>query len=171
MAFFARAVGRAVARAVISRGVSSMATRGASRRSFTSRSEMRNTARGALRVATRGAFGAASELAEEIGELYEEAGEIVEAAFYEAMDIMYEMCGNAGQESVFFDQVIPAFADEMENTQIGEDWSGVDIGEYMVFMGEIVEAGNAIMEEAFGEAAGLADEAVDAEVELEEMGF
>jgi hypothetical protein len=171
MAFFARAIGRSVARAVISRSASSLATRGASRRSAFSRSEMRNTARGALRAATRGAFGAASELAEEIGELYEEAGEIVEAAFYEAMDTMYEMCGNAGQESVFFDQVIPAFADEMESTQIGEDWQDVDIGEYMVFMGEIVEAGNAIMSEAFGEAAGLADEAVDAEVELEELGF
>jgi len=171
MAFFARAVGRSVARAVIARSTSRLATRGASRRSPTSRSEMRSNARGALRAATGGAFGAASELAEEIGELYEEAGEIVEAAFYEAMDTMYEMCGNAGQESVFFNHVIPAFADEMENTQIGEDWSGVDIGEYMVFMGEIVEAGNSIMEDAFGEASGLASEAEDAEVELEELNF
>ena len=169
MAFFARAVGRAVARAVISRSVSTMATRGASRRSAFSRSEMRNNARGALRLATRGAFGAASELAEEIGELYEEAGAIVEAAYYSAMDTMYEMCGNPGQETVFFDKVIPAFADEMENTQIGEQWEDVDIGEYMVFMGEIVEAGNAIMAEAFDEAGGLADEAEDAEAELEEF--
>lgn len=169
MAFFARAIGRSVARAVISRSVSRMATRGISRRSPTSRSEMRNTARGALRAATRGFYGAADDLAEEIGELYEEASQIVEAAFYEAMDTMYEMCGNPGQETVFFDYVVPGFADEMDNTEIGEQWNDVDIGEYMAFMGEIVEAGNAIMAEAFEEAEGLKDEADDAEIDLEEL--
>ena len=130
---------------------------------------MRNTARGALRVATRGAFGAASELAEEIGELYEEAGEIVEAAFYEAMDTMYGMCANAGQDSVFFSYVMPDFASAMESTEIGDDWPDVDIGEYMYFMGEIVEAGNAIMSEAFDEAASLQGEAEDAEADLEDQ--
>ena len=169
MAFFARAIGRSVARAVVSRSVSSLATRGASRRTAFSRSEMRGRARSVLRATTRGFYGAADELAEEIGELYEEAGAIVEAAFYQAMDTMYEMCGNPGQETVFFNNVIQAFSDEMENTELGEQWEDVDIGEYMVFMGEIVEAGNAIMSEAFDEAGGLADEAEDAEAELEEF--
>jgi hypothetical protein len=172
MAFFARAIGRTVARAVLSRSVSRVASRGLSNRfnkSFADRNNMRNTARSALRLSTRGLYGATSELAEEIGELYEEAGEVVEAAFYDAMDTMYGMCGNAGQESVFFDQVIPAFADEMSNTEIGEQWNDVDIGEYMYFMGEIVEAGNAIMSEAFDEAASLQGEAEDAEAELEAL--
>jgi hypothetical protein len=169
MAFFARAIGRSVARAVLSRSVSRIASRGVQRRASFSRSEMRSRARSVLRTATRGFYGLADELAEEIGELYEEASEIVEAAFYTAMDTMYEMCGNAGQETVFFDAVIPAFADEMDNTEIGEQWGDVDIGEYMVFMGEIVEAGNAIMAEAFDEAASLKDEADDAEADLEEL--
>lgn len=169
MAFFARAIGRSVARAVISRSVSRMATGGLQRRSPFSRSEVRSRSRSALTSATRGFYGALDDLAEEIGELYEEAGQIVEAAFYKAMDTMHEMCGNAGQDTVFFDYVIPGFAEEMDNTEIGENWNDVDIGEYMYFMGEIVEAGNAIMAEAFEEAEGLKDEADDAEVDLEEL--
>jgi hypothetical protein len=129
---------------------------------------MRSTARGFLR-ASGGRWGLSDELAEEIGELYEEASEIVEGAFYEAMDIMYGMCGNAGQEAVFFDQVMPAFADEMGNTEVGESWNDVDIGEYMVFMGEIVETGNQIMSEACDDAAGLVDQADDAEADLDQL--
>jgi len=174
MAFYARAVGRAVARAVISRTASTMASRGLSsaRRSFgrtgNQRSEMRRAARSAL-AAAGGRWGLADDLAEEIGELYEEASEMVESSFYEAMDTMYGMCGNAGQETVFFDYVIPEFAAEMENTELGENWNDVDIGEYMAFMGEIVETGNAIMSEACDEASGLVDEADDAEADLEEL--
>jgi hypothetical protein len=149
-----------------------MASRGLSNRfnkTGSQRGEMRSRARSTLRTATKGAYGAASELAEEIGELYEEASQIVEAAFYEAMDTMYGMCGNAGQESVFFNYVMPDFADAMDSTEIGEDWPDVDIGEYMVFMGEIVEAGNAIMSEAFEEAGSLQSEADDAEADLESL--
>ena len=172
MAFFARAIGRSVARAVIARSVSRMASRGLSNKfgkSSSQRQSMRNNARSILRGATGGRYGILSELAEEIGELYEEASEIVEAAFYEAMDTMYGMCGNAGQESVFFNHVMPAFADAMDSTEIGDDWPDVDIGEYMYFMGEIVEAGNAIMAEAFGEAANLKGEADDAEADLDSL--
>jgi hypothetical protein len=172
MAFFARAIGRSVARAVIARSASRMASRGLANRfnkTGTQRGEMRNRARSVLRSATAGRYGALSELAEEIGELYEEASQIVEAAFYEAMDTMYGMCGNAGQESVFFNHVMPAFADAMDSTEIGDDWPDVDIGEYMYFMGEIVEAGNAIMAEAFDEAASLKGEADDAEADFESL--
>jgi hypothetical protein len=172
MAFFARAIGRSVARAVLSSSASRMASRGLSNRfnrTTSDRNNMRNNARSILRASTRGLYGAASELAEEIGELYEEAGQIVEAAFYEAMDTMYGMCGNAGQESVFFSYVMPAFGDEMSNTEIGEQWNDVDIGEYMYFMGEIVEAGNAIMSEAFDEAASLQGEAEDAEADIDAL--
>jgi hypothetical protein len=171
MAFFARAIGRSVARAVIARSASRMASRGLSNRfrSGSQRQSMRNNARSILRGATAGRYGVLSELAEEIGELYEEASQIVEAAFYEAMDTMYGMCGNAGQESVFFNYVMGDFADAMDSTEIGEDWPDVDIGEYMVFMGEIVEAGNAIMSEAFQEAASLKGEADDAEADFESL--
>jgi len=172
MAFFARAVGRSVARAVIARSASRMASRGLSNRlnrTGTQRNEMRNRARSVLRGASAGRYGALSELAEEIGEIYEEASQIVEAAFYEAMDTMYGMCGNAGQESVFFNYVISDFADAMDSTEIGDDWPDVDIGEYMVFMGEIVEAGNAIMSEAFDEAASLKGQAEDGEADLDSL--
>jgi hypothetical protein len=172
MAFFARAVGRSVARAVLSRSVSRMASKGLSNRfnrTGSQRNEMRNRARSVLRGASGGRYGLLSELAEEIGELYEEASQIVEAAFYEAMDTMYGMCGNAGQESVFFNHVMPEFADAMDSTEIGDDWPDVDIGEYMYFMGEIVEAGNAIMSEAFSEAASLKGEADDAEADLDSL--
>ena len=172
MAFFARAIGRSVARAVIARSASRMASRGLSNRfnrTGTQRNEMRTRARSVLRGATGGIYGVLSELAEEIGELYEEASQIVEAAFYEAMDTMYGMCGNAGQESVFFNYVMSDFADAMDSTEIGDDWPDVDIGEYMYFMGEIVEAGNAIMSEAFDEAASLQGEADDAEADLDAL--
>jgi len=171
MAFFARAIGRSVARAVIARSASRMASRGLRNgfKSGSQRSEMRSRARSVLRGASGGRYGVLSELAEEIGELYEEASQIVEAAFYEAMDTMYGMCGNAGQESVFFNHVMPEFADAMDSTEIGEDWPDVDIGEYMYFMGEIVEAGNAIMSEAFSEAASLKGEADDAEADLDSL--
>lgn len=172
MAFFARAIGRTVARAVIAKSVSRMASKGLSNRfnrTGAQRNEMRNRARSVLRGATGGVYGVLSELAEEIGELYEEASQIVESAFYEAMDTMYGMCGNAGQESVFFNYVMSDFADAMDSTEIGDDWPDVDIGEYMVFMGEIVEAGNDIMSEAFDEAASLKGEADDAEADLDSL--
>jgi hypothetical protein len=172
MAFFARAIGRSVAKAVLSSSVSRMSTKGLSNRfgkTISQRQSMRNNAKSVLRSATAGRYGLISELAEEIGELYEEAGQIVEAAFYEAMDTMYGMCANAGQDSVFFSYVMPDFASAMESTEIGDDWPDVDIGEYMAFMGEIVEAGNAIMSEAFEEAGSLKGEADDAEADLESL--
>lgn len=163
---FARIVIRVIIRRILSR----MATRGLAGRlggrTANQRSAMRSRARSALRSRTAGRYGEAEELAEELGELHEEAGETVEAAYYEAMDTMYNMCANEGQETVFFDQVIPAFAEEMANTQIDEQWNDVSIGQYMVFMGEIVEEGNAIMREAFGEANSLASEAEDLEAEI-----
>jgi hypothetical protein len=64
---------------------------------------------------------------------------------------------------------MPDFASAMESTEIGDDWPDVDIGEYMAFMGEIVEAGNAIMSEAFDEAASLKGEADDAEADFESL--
>jgi hypothetical protein len=139
--------------------------------SIAKRTAMRQNARTQLKVrAGRRGFGArAAELVEEAAQLEQKAQDVVEAAFYEAMDTMYGMCGNAGQESVFSSQVVPAFAEEVGNTALDESWGNVDIGEYMAFMGEIVEEGNAIMAAAYDEANSLVDEASDAAGEAEEL--
>lgn len=168
MTIFARAVGRVVSRMVVRSTTSRMTSRGYSR-GTSNRSTVRQQARSALRFATAGRLGEIGELAEEIGELYEEANELIEGAYYEAMDTMYGMCANPGQETVFFNYIIDAFAAEMENTELGEQWNDVDIGEYMAFMGEIVETGNQIMSAAYDEAAGLASEAEDVEADLEAL--
>lgn len=77
-----------------------------------------------------------------------EARAIVRAGLEEALGIMSGMVGNPGQEVVFYDYVEPAF---QENAQadIKDGWYDVDIGEYMDFMGEIVDEGNNIMEGAY----------------------
>jgi hypothetical protein len=139
--------------------------------SFAKRNAMRTNARTQLRIrAGRRGFGArAAELVEEAAELEQEAQDVVEAAFYEAMDTMYGMCGNPGQESIFSSQIVPAFAEEVGNTSLDESWGNVDIGEYMAFMGEIVAEGNAIMSAAYDEANSLTDEASDAAGEAEEL--
>lgn len=112
-----------------------------------------------------------AELVQEAAELQQQANDTVETAFYEAISTMAAMLGNEGQASVFQTQVIPAFAEALAQSQIEQGWPDVDIGEYMVFMGEIVAEGNAIMEEAYQEAEGLLDEASDLEAELEDEEF
>lgn len=173
MAFFFRAIGRSVARAVVSRSVSALTSRGIPRgvgnfgRNINIQTRSRSVARTALAVASSGRFGLVDELSEEIGELYEEASERVETAFYEAVDTMTGMCANEGQYSVIERYAIPEFAAQVGSTQLGEEWRDVDIGEYMAFVGEIVEAGNQIMSDAYSDAESLTDEADDIEAEIE----
>ena len=95
-----------------------------------------------------------------------EARELVNEAFQEALDTMEGMVGNAGQETVFNDYVVPAFQDA--KGPIEEGWNEVDIGEYMDFMGEIVDEGNSIMADAYDQAQEIlseAEEAVEGEFE------
>ena len=139
------------------------------------RAAARNNARSSLRssaVRSRGfrtVLGArTAELVEEAAELEQRANDIVEAAYYEAIDTMQSMVGNPGQQTVFNNHVIPAFADGVANTSIEEGWDDIDIGEYMSFMGEIVAEGNAIMSAAYDEAQSLAADAEDIESEIEE---
>jgi hypothetical protein len=139
------------------------------------RSAARNNAKSSLRssaIRSRGfrtQLGVrTAELVEEAAELEQRAGDIIEAAYYEAIDTMQGMIGNAGQQTVFNDHVIPAFADGVATTSIQEGWDDIDIGEYMSFMGEIVAEGNAIMSAAYDEAQSLAAEAEDIESEIEE---
>jgi hypothetical protein len=96
-----------------------------------------------------------------------EARELVDEAFQEALGMMEGMCGNEGQLSVFGSYVAPAFADAKGPIQ--EGWNNVDIGEYMDFMGEIVEEGNSIMSDAYDQAQEILSELEEeAEGEIDE---
>jgi hypothetical protein len=99
----------------------------------------------------------------------EEAREVIREGFVDALSTMEGMVGNEGQQSVYDDYVVPEF--EAAVGPINEGWPGVDIGEYMDFMGEIVEEGNTIMEEAYGVAQELLSEIEEALEEAEEEGF
>lgn len=102
----------------------------------------------------------AEELIEEAQSFIEEAEEIILAAFNEAIDTMANMTANEGQRTVFLEYVFPAFAEALETSEPEDGWPSVDIGEYMTFMGIIVEAGNQIMEAAYNDAAPLIDDAM-----------
>lgn len=96
-----------------------------------------------------------------------EARELVNEALQEALGTMEGMCGNEGQLSVFGDYVVPAFEDALG--PIGDGWNEVDIGEYMDFMGEIVEEGNSIMSDAYDQAQEILSELEEeAEGEIDE---
>lgn len=169
------AIGRAVARVVIRNTVSKLSSRG-SNRVFGSRNVKNSSSRNAVRERGKGflkgfgsKFEARSELAEEIGELKEEAYEVVESAYYEALDTMFNMCANPGQDTVFENYIIEEFAKGVKRTRLRDGWEDVDIGEYMTFMGEIVEVGNQIMSEAYDEANSLMDEVDDIKDEIASM--
>lgn len=89
---------------------------------------------------------------------------IVMEALEEVLDLLPSMCANEGQTSVIESTVIPMFK---ENTSAGlsndYEWEDVDAGEYMDFVGEIVDEGNMIMEDAFSQAQEM-------QMELEESG-
>jgi hypothetical protein len=87
--------------------------------------------------------------------LFAVAQAIISEGLYEALSEMENMVGNEGQQSVYDSQVKEAFIDQRSVTRPGDEWDYVDIGDYMVFMGEIVEVGNDIMEDACAEAAEL----------------
>lgn len=108
----------------------------------------------------------AAEILEEIAELRQQAADIIESAYYEAMDTMFGMTVNPGQETVFFNYIIPDFADALVDSSPEDDWPDVDIGEYMSFMGEIVNEGNQIMSQAFTLAQELYEEIFFIEEEL-----
>lgn len=96
-----------------------------------------------------------------------EARELVNQALEEALGTMEGMCGNEGQVSVYNDYVVPAFIDA--KGPIEDGWNEVDIGEYMDFMGEIVEEGNGIMSDAYEEAQEILSELEEeAEGEIDE---
>lgn len=71
--------------------------------------------------------------------------EIIQEGLQEALGTMESMIGNEGQGAIFESYVAPEFESAAGASPM-EGWPSVDIGDYMDFMGEIVEAGNQIME-------------------------
>ena len=95
---------------------------------------------------------------------------IIENGLQDALSTMESMPGNEGQMSIYENYVAPAFIDTAQGTLAGDGWPGIDIGDYMDFMGEIVEAGNQIMEEAYDYAAWIEGDSSAGEDIDEETG-
>ena len=89
-----------------------------------------------------------------------EAREVVREGLSEALSTMSGMVGNSGQQSVYDNYVVPAFQESVGPVEDG--WNDVDIGEYMDFMGEIVEEGNSIMSDAYDQAQEILSELEEA---------
>lgn len=94
-----------------------------------------------------------------LDEIVESIGnEIIGEAFEDALETMADLCANPGQEKVFIDYVVPGFEESLQDSEVAVGWNDVDIGEYMDFMGEIVETGNQIMQVAYAEVLALGAE-------------
>jgi hypothetical protein len=174
-----RAIGRVVSRIAIrataarmaARGLAKGIRKGAGNKSYSQRQSIRNTARIAARslVAAKTA-GLIDELAEYAEEIQEKAYAIIISAWFDAIDVMFNITANEGQVAVFEKYVIPYFSVALEEVDPKDpEWPDVDIGEYMYFMGEIVEAGNQIMQQACQEAQGAASEGDDIDDEIDEI--
>lgn len=76
---------------------------------------------------------------------------ITSDALLEALDTMQSMIVNPGQQSVFDKYISIDFKDTYSSTfeDPCEGWEEVDAGDYVDFMGEICEAGNSIMIDAY----------------------
>lgn len=87
------------------------------------------------------------------------AREIIVAGLEEALNEMANMCANEGQAVTYTNHIVEAFTNQTQmvlGMEDGYDWDDIDIGDpYMIFMGEIIEAGNEIMSEAIAEANDL----------------
>ena len=92
----------------------------------------------------------------DIGISYAEAQNIINESFQEALAIMEDMCANEGQTTVYNSYVVPAFQEA--KGPIDDGWQDVDIGDYMDFMGEIVDEGNSIMADAYDAAQEILSE-------------
>ena len=96
-----------------------------------------------------------------------EARNVIRQGLEEALSVMENMVGNPGQATVFKDYVEPEFRINAQSN-IEDGWEDVDIGDYMDFMGEIVEEGNQIMADAYEEAQQILSELEEA---AEEAAF
>ena len=80
-----------------------------------------------------------------------QAKEIIKQGLDQALETMENMVVNEGMQSIFDSYVEPEFR---KNAQAEPEtgWENVDIGEYMDFMGNLVNIGNEIMTQAYDEA-------------------
>jgi hypothetical protein len=96
-----------------------------------------------------------------------DAKEVISQGLEEALDTMENMLGTEGQISIFGSTFAPAFESNAKASP-EDGWDAVSAEPYSDFMGEIVEAGNQIMEAAYQYAEEiLADEESYDEDEME----
>jgi hypothetical protein len=90
-----------------------------------------------------------------------EARNVIKEGLQEALFVMANLVANPGQETVYTDYVVPEFKSNAQSN-IDDGWEDVDIGEYMDFMGEIVNEGNQIMAAAYEIAQAILSELEEA---------
>jgi hypothetical protein len=93
---------------------------------------------------------------------------IISESLDNAISEMQDMCANEGQ-SAAVEIIIPDFEDAAQ-ASVEEGWQDVDCSPYCDFIGEIIEAGNQIMSEAYAIAADLAAQGGDGEEYDEDTG-
>ena len=93
---------------------------------------------------------------------------LISEALSDAISEMEGMCANEGQASALI-QILPDF-ESAASASVDEGWEDVDAGPYIDFMGEIVEAGNQIMANAYAIAQELSGEGGDGEEYDEDTG-
>jgi hypothetical protein len=96
-----------------------------------------------------------------------DAKEVISQGLEEALDTMENMLSTEGQISIFGSTFAPEFESNAKASP-EDGWDAVSAEPYSDFMGEIVEAGNQIMEAAYQYAEEiLADEESYDEEEME----
>ena len=85
---------------------------------------------------------------------------IIYEGLQEALDTMESLCGNEGQVAIYERHIEPAFREQGKEVMTGTDyeWTPIIIDDYMDAVGEIVEEGNMIMDQAAEEATELEEE-------------
>lgn len=84
------------------------------------------------------------------------AREVIRDGLEEAISTMTSMCANEGQSSAL-QNILPEFT-SAASASPEDGWPGVSCDPYCDFIGEIVEEGNNIMENAYDEAAAIVEE-------------
>ncbi len=97
-----------------------------------------------------------------------DAQEVISQGLEEALDTMENMLSNEGQISIFGSNFAPEFESNAQASP-EDGWESVSAEPYSDFMGEIVEAGNQVMEAAYQYAQEiLADQESYDEDEMDE---
>jgi hypothetical protein len=87
------------------------------------------------------------------------ARERIQEGLATALSTMQQMCANEGQTAAL-NKILPEFTQAAQASP-EDGWPGVSCDPYCDFIGEIVEEGNNIMEEAYDEAGSIIEEGFD----------